>query len=136
MVHTPRALRWALTLGLALAVLAPAASARAPKDTLVLGMTLEPAPGLDPTAGAATAIAEVTLYNVYETLTKIQGDGRVVPLLAQGWTVSPDLKTWTFRLHPGVRFHNGEPLTSASVRWSVGWANTALSGSISSTRPW
>ena len=118
MVHTPRALRWALTLGLALAVLAPAASARAPKDTLVLGMTLEPAPGLDPTAGAATAIAEVTLYNVYETLTKIQGDGRVVPLLAQGWTVSPDLKTWTFRLHPGVRFHNGEPLTSASVRFS------------------
>ncbi len=118
MVHTPRALRWALTIGLALAVLAPAASTRAPKDTLVLGMTLEPAPGLDPTAGAATAIAEVTLYNVYETLTKIQGDGRVVPLLAQGWSVSPDLKTWTFRLHPGVRFHNGEPLTSASVRFS------------------
>jgi peptide/nickel transport system substrate-binding protein len=39
-------------------------------------MTLEP-PGLDPTAGAASAIAEITLYNVYETLTKIGSDSKV-----------------------------------------------------------
>ena len=37
-------------------------------------MALEP-PGLDPTSGAAAAIAEVTLYNIYETLTKINEDG-------------------------------------------------------------
>ena len=42
-------------------------------------MTLEP-PGLDPTTAAAAAIAEVTLYNVYETLTKIKEDGSVAPL--------------------------------------------------------
>ena len=41
-----------------------------------MGMTLEP-PGLDPTNGAAAAIAEVTLYNLYETLTKINEDGSV-----------------------------------------------------------
>ncbi|MBC7705220.1 MAG: ABC transporter substrate-binding protein, partial [Rhodoferax sp.] len=48
-----------------------AAQAQAKKDALVLAMALEPAPGLDPTGGAASAIAEITLYNVFETLTKI-----------------------------------------------------------------
>ena len=49
-----------------------------------MAMTLEP-PGLDPTAGAAAAIGEVTLYNVYETLTKVKEDGSVAPLLAESW---------------------------------------------------
>ena len=44
---------------------------------MVIGMTLEPAPGLDPTAGAASAIAEVVHYNIFETLTKINADGKV-----------------------------------------------------------
>ena len=102
----------------AAALAAPlAAMAQAKKDTAVLAMTLEP-PGLDPTAGAATAIAEITLYNIYETLTKITSDSRTVPLLAQSWTVSPDLKTWTFRLKQGVSFHNGEPFNAAAVKYS------------------
>lgn len=85
--------------------------------SLVLGMTLEP-PGLDPTAGAASAIAEIVLYNVFETLTKIGPDGKVTPLLAEGWEVSPDLKTWTFRLRKGVKFQNGEPFDAAAVKFS------------------
>ncbi len=76
-------------------------------------MTLEP-PGLDPTTGAAAAIAEVTLYNIYETLTKIRGDGSVVSLLAESWQVAPDLKTITFKLRKGVAFQNGEPFNSAA----------------------
>ena len=87
-------------------------------DRIVIGMTLEPSPGLDPTTGAASAIAEVVLYNVFETLTKIQPDGTVVPLLAQSWEISPDLKTYTFRLRKGVRFHNGVPLTASTVKFA------------------
>ena len=87
------------------------------KDTAVLAMTLEPT-GLDPTAGAASAIAEITLYNVYETLTKIGSDSRTTPLLADSWTSSPDLKTWTFKLKSGLKFHNGEPFSSANVKFS------------------
>ncbi len=94
------------------------ASARAAADSIVIGMTLEPSPGLDPTAGAASAIAEVVLYNVFETLTKIQPDGTVTPLLAHGIEVSPDLRTYTFRLRKGVRFHNGVPLTAGAVKFS------------------
>ncbi len=101
---------------LLLAVAAPA-MAQPKKDTAVLAMALEP-PGLDPTTGAASAIAEITLYNIFETLTKIQPDGSTTPLLAQSWTSSPDLKTWTFKLRAGVKFHNGQPFDAAAVKFS------------------
>ena len=94
-----------------------AALAQGRKDTLVIGMTLEP-PGLDPTTGAASAIAEITHYNIYETLTKINADGKVTPLLAESWEVSPDLKTYTFRLRRGVKFQNGEPFNAQAVKFS------------------
>ncbi|MHB1411114.1 MAG: ABC transporter substrate-binding protein, partial [Acidovorax defluvii] len=67
------------------------ALAKTGKDSVVLAMTLEP-PGLDPTVGAASAIAEIVHYNIFETLTKINADGSVSPLLAESWEVSPDLK--------------------------------------------
>ncbi len=87
------------------------------KDSIVLAMALEP-PGLDPTAGAASAIAEIVQYNIFETLTKINSDGSVSPLLAESWEVSPDLKTFTFRLRKDVKFQNGEPLNAAAVKFS------------------
>src|ERR1700745_2473611 len=91
--------------------------AQGKKDSVVMAMALEP-PGLDPTIAAAAAIAEVTLYNVYETLTKINEDGSVSPLLAESWQASPDLKTYTFKLRKGVKFQNGEPFDSAAVKFS------------------
>ena len=106
-----------LASGLPLATGVFAAQAEARKDTLVLAMTLEP-PGLDPTAGAASAIAEVVHYNLFETLTKIQADSTIAPLLAQRWTVTPDNKTWAFHLRAGVKFHNGEPCNAATVKFS------------------
>jgi peptide/nickel transport system substrate-binding protein len=96
----------------------PGAWAQSRKDSVVLAMTLEPSPGLDPTGGAASSIAEVTLYNIYETLTKINADGSVSPLLAERWEVSPDLKTYTFHLRKDVRFHNGEPFDAQAVKFS------------------
>lgn len=105
----------ALMLALSLAA-APALS-QPKKDTVVLAMTLEP-PGLDPTAGAASAIAEIVLYNIFETLTKVNGDGRVTPLLADSWSLSPDARTYTFKLRKGVSFQNGEPFNAAAVKYS------------------
>jgi len=93
------------------------AFAQGRKDGVVLAMALEP-PGLDPTAGAASAIAEIVLYNVFETLTKINSDSSVSPLLAESWEVSPDLRTYTFRLRKGVKFQNGEPFNAAAVKFS------------------
>ncbi|MES2633160.1 MAG: ABC transporter substrate-binding protein [Pseudomonadota bacterium] len=96
----------------------PHALAQGKKDSIVLAMALEPSPGLDPTGGAASSISEVTLYNIYETLTKVNSDGTVTPLLAESWEVSPDLKTYTFKLRKGVKFHNGEPFNAQAVKFS------------------
>ena len=101
----------------ALTTLPLAATAQVKKDAVVLAMTLEP-PGLDPTAGAASAIAEIVLYNIFETLTKINSDGTVSPLLAESWEVSPDLTTYTFKLRKGVKFQNGEPFNANAVKFS------------------
>ena len=101
----------------ALSLLPQPVAAQAKKDSVVMAMALEP-PGLDPTSGAAAAIAEVTLYNVYETLTKVKEDGTAAPLLAESWTTSPDVKTYTFKLRKGVKFQNGEPLNAETVKFS------------------
>ena len=101
----------------ALAALPAGALAQGRKDSVVLAMALEP-PGLDPTAGAASAIAEITLYNIFETLTKINPDSTVSPLLAERWEVSPDLRSYTFFLRKGVKFSNGEPFNAQSAAFS------------------
>jgi peptide/nickel transport system substrate-binding protein len=117
MLNRRTVLSSAAAAGLPLA-LPELAFAQGRKDSIVLAMALEPSPGLDPTGGAASSIAEVTLYNIYETLTKINPDGSVTPLLAEGWEVSPDLTTYTFRLRKGVKFHNGEPFNAQAVKFS------------------
>ena len=120
------------SLGLPLAgSLLPSLAEAAKKDTLVLAMTLEP-PGLDPTAGAAAAIGEVVHYNVLETLTKIRPDSSIGPLLAQSWTVTPDNKTWAFKLRPGVKFHNGEPFDASTVKFA--FERAAATGSANKDR--
>jgi peptide/nickel transport system substrate-binding protein len=90
----------------------------APKDSVTIGMTLEPTPGLDPTSGAAAAIGEIVHYNIFEGLTKINEDFSITPLLAEKWSFSPDLKTLTFNLKKGVKFQDGEPLSSKDVKFS------------------
>jgi peptide/nickel transport system substrate-binding protein len=87
------------------------------RDAVVLAMVLEP-PGLDPTVAAAAAIGEVVHYNIFEGLTKIEMNGRVVPLLADSWAATPDGKTYTFKLKKGVRFSDGQPCDAAAVKFS------------------
>jgi peptide/nickel transport system substrate-binding protein len=115
--RTALSLPWSLALPTAASLSSAQAQKAARQDSLVLAMTLEP-PGLDPTAGAAAAIGEVVHYNVLETLTKIRADSSIAPLLASSWTVTPDNKTWAFKLRPGVKFHNGEPFNAAAVKFS------------------
>jgi peptide/nickel transport system substrate-binding protein len=101
---------------LALSVSGPT-SAQSRKDSVVLGMTLEP-PGLDPTMAAAAAIGEIVHYNVLEGLTKINMDGSITPLLAESWSIDPDGKVYTFKLRKGVKFHDGEAFDASDVKFS------------------
>ena len=109
-----RVYRLLFTLGLAFMASTGLAFA---KDSVTIGMVLEP-PGLDPTSAPAAAIGEVTHYNIFEGLTKINEDFSVTPLLAEKWKFSPDLKTLTFTLKPNVKFQDDEPFSSKDVKYS------------------
>jgi ABC-type transport system substrate-binding protein len=74
---------------------------------------------LDPAWAYDTSSGEI-IQNVYETLIFYDGEqpAKFVPMLADSWDVSTDGKTYTFHLHPGVKFANGDPMTAADVAYS------------------
>ncbi len=55
----------------------------------------------------------------YEALVRRDEGGSFRPTLAAGWEVSADARTWIVRIRPGVRFHDGEPLTAEAVARSI-----------------
>ncbi|HEY3990200.1 MAG TPA: ABC transporter substrate-binding protein [Acidobacteriaceae bacterium] len=70
---------------------------------------------------------------IFDSLVKRNEHYEVQPWLAKSWD-HPDPTTYVFHLRSGVRFHNGQPLTSADVKWSIDSAHngtviTAKSGS-------
>jgi peptide/nickel transport system substrate-binding protein len=107
----------ALLAGTPLAAALPGAWSQSRRDSVVLGMVLEP-PGLDPTVAPAAAIGEIVHYNVLEGLTKVEMDGSVTPLLAESWSHTPDGKTYTFVLRKGITFSDGAPFDAAAVKFS------------------
>jgi len=109
---------WKTLLAAAVLAIATATSAFAARTDLVIGIPLEP-PHLDPTAGAAAAIREVTYANVFEGLTRIGPNGEVLPDLAESWTISDDGKVYTFKLHSGVKFHDGADFSAEDVKFSL-----------------
>ena len=102
------------------------AAAQARKDSVVLGMVLEP-PGLDPTEAPSAAIGEIVHYNIFEGLTKIEPDGAVTPLLAESWRVAEGGQRVTFVLRQGVKFSDGKPFTAQAVKFSFERAKAASS---------
>ena len=69
---------------------------------------------LDP---ARTTIGEEYMFNqlVFNGLTRMREDLIVEPELAESWQYGEDLKTWTFRLRRGVRFHHGREMKAEDV---------------------
>lgn len=109
---------WKSVLAASVLALASASPALAARTDLVLGVVLEP-PHLDPTAGAAAAIDEILYANVFEGLTRIGPSGEVLPALAESWTISDDGKVYTFKLHKGVKFHDGTDFDAEDVKFSL-----------------
>lgn len=109
---------WKTVLAATALALGCGTTAFAARTDLVLGMVLEP-PHLDPTAGAAAAIREVTYANIFEGLTRIGPNGEVLPDLAESWTISEDGKVYTFKLHTGVKFHDGTDFDASDVKFSL-----------------
>src|SRR5262250_1505616 len=57
-------------------------------------------------------------FNIFDNLTSRRPDGKLLPGLATEWKLQGQT-TWVFKLRSGVKFHNGDPLTSADVKFSI-----------------
>jgi peptide/nickel transport system substrate-binding protein len=74
---------------------------------------------LDPRL-ATDAYGEQILQMTHASLVRLDAAGNPAPELASAWE-TPDPRTYVFRLRPGLRFHDGRPLTSADVRDTFAW---------------
>lgn len=74
---------------------------------------------LDPLQHDGTASPDNFLMALHDGLIKNFRDVRYDhPALAEGYEFAEDAKSATFRLRPGIRFHDGTPVTPADVKWS------------------
>lgn len=98
-----------------------AAHAAEPQRGGTLRVSMSPgstSDSLDPMTyfDSPTFTAGLTLGNC---LVEIDKDKRPIPELAESWESSDSFKRWKFTLRSGVTFHNGKPLTSADVVYSL-----------------
>ena len=98
---------------------APSSSTPVPKKggTLTFMQNSEPQT-LVPLTTVATPALSVGA-KVTEGLLEYDYDINPRPQLATEWSISPDGKTYTFKLRPNVKFHDGKPFTSADVAYSI-----------------
>jgi len=73
---------------------------------------------LDPYMASSAVELEV-INNIFEGLVTLDASNATRPMLAAKATASDDFKTYTFELRQGVKFHNGQEMTSADVAASI-----------------
>jgi peptide/nickel transport system substrate-binding protein len=126
-----RACALALTL---LATAAGSVLAKTPDDQLVIGVSMNNLLSLDPAAATGNDVVEIAC-NVYDYLVELdpQDTSKVLPGLAESWTIAPDGRSIAFKLRSGVKFHSGNPLTAEDVAWSF---RRVLKLNLAMASPW
>ena len=97
-----------------------AANAATPKDTVVFASQIDDVITCDP--GEAYEIsAQIFLSSVYDRLMRYEAEdmSKLVGGVAESWTVSPDAKTFTFRLRNNQKFESGAPVTADDMAFSL-----------------
>ncbi|KGD78030.1 ABC transporter substrate-binding protein [Pantoea vagans] len=117
MTLTQRCGAWLITL---LVLTSASTQAKTPDDQLIVGMNMNNLLTLDPAAMTGNEVVGIVV-NLYDGLVELnpQQLTEVRPALAERWSVSPDNRALTFHLRNNVRFHSGNPLTSADAVWSM-----------------
>src|SRR5262249_30345172 len=60
------------------------------------------------------------MYAMYDALVRVNPKtGEIIPGLAESWTVTPDGKSYTFKIRQGVKYHDGTALDADSVKWNL-----------------
>jgi peptide/nickel transport system substrate-binding protein len=87
-----------------------------PGGTLVAAFSADPG-GFDPARGPS-GMSHVVIEQVYSTLLNLDENAKPYAGIAESWSGAEDGLSWTFRLRPGLTFHNGEALTAEDVAYS------------------
>lgn len=87
-------------------------------DTVAIGLKLAPV-NLDIRHQSGSALEQILIGNVYESLVSRGSDNKVHPGLAKSWEISKDGLTYTFHLNDGMTFSNGDALDADDVAWSI-----------------
>jgi peptide/nickel transport system substrate-binding protein len=104
--------------GVAVGATRPAA-AQTPADTVTVAMHVTIAPSwFDPSTAPPQITPFAVLYALHDALVRSYPPHKMGPSLAESWKESPDGKTYEFRLRAGLKFHNGDPVTSEDVKFS------------------
>ena len=85
--------------------------------SVVVGITQD-LDSLDPHNTAYAGTREV-LFNLFEGLVKPNSDGNLVPAVASEYSISDDGKVYTFKLREGIKFHDGNPVTTEDIKYSI-----------------
>jgi len=103
----------------AVLLLAATPSAAAPEGTLTFALHFSPVTRwLDPAEGESTITPFLLLYALHDGLLKPMAGSGSAPSLAESWSMSKDGLSAEFILRPGIKFHNGDPITSDDVKFS------------------
>src|SRR5262245_9073181 len=106
-----------LALLVMLIVVAPAAAA--PEGQMTWGVHISLAPTwFDPAETLGIITPFMVMYAMHDALAKAMPGNVTTPSLAESWQVSPDGRVYEFTLRKGVKFHNGDALTSEDVKFS------------------
>ena len=85
------------------------------EKVFVYGTTVEPRT-IDPVINTAVDGSQL-IYNMFEGLLRTNFEDKAEPGCAESWDVSEDHLTWTFHLRPGLKWHDGSPLTAEHFRY-------------------
>src|ERR1700730_5380473 len=108
-----------IVFGLVLTCSASVALAQEPKMGGVINAVIQPEPPGLMLAMIQNGPTQMVSGNIFEGLLRYSPKLEPLPGLAESWTVSEDAKVYTFKLKPGVTWHDGKPFTSADVMFSL-----------------
>ncbi len=106
-----------LTLAMLLAAAGCGGGATVEEDRTFTFALSEEVDTLNPLSSWMAVSFELLLL-IYDPLVRYDTQLQQLPCLAETWEVSDDQLTWTFHLAQGVTWHDGEPFTSADVKFS------------------
>ena len=87
------------------------------KVTVAWHVTISPS-WFDPSTAPPQITPFGMLYAIHDALVRPYPGQKMGPSLAESWTESADGQTYEFKLRPGLKFHNGDPVTTEDVKFS------------------